>query len=73
MKANVVALLAGTLILCLAIAVPVSAKRWHAHHHHHAHHVRHAHHLHHAHRLRVGSASWWRWMDRAGRGGRQQP
>jgi hypothetical protein len=53
--------LAATLILGFALAAPVSAKRWHRHGGHHAH------------RLHVGSATWWRWMDRAGRGGRQQP
>jgi hypothetical protein len=53
--------LGATLMLGLAFAAPISARHWHAHG------------LHHAHRLHVGSAAWWRRMDRAGRGGRQQP
>jgi hypothetical protein len=53
--------LTASLILSLAFVAPISAKRWHAHRQHHAY------------RLHVGSATWWRWMDRAGRGGRQQP
>jgi hypothetical protein len=55
--------LAANLILGLGMATPISAKRWHAHGLHHHHH-------HHALRLHVGSAAWWRRMDRTAGGGR---